>query len=79
MGALPLERVLVRALVWCLGRGMAKGIGRIMEVVTVEVGKIGTWMREVESSLSSDSWMMSLSLLVGFVFGLVRKTVVFFS
>ena len=60
-----MERVLVQALVWILGRGMAEGIGRIMAVVTVEVRNAGTHMGKEDSSSSSDSSMMSLGLLVG--------------
>ena len=45
---------------------MADGMGRITAVVTVEVGRIGSRMGEEDSSSSSDSWMMSLGLLVGF-------------
>ena len=56
-------RVLVRAFVWSLGNGMAVGIGGIMAVVTVVV--MGTLIGEAEGSSSSDSWMMSLGLLVG--------------
>ena len=56
----------MRALVWSLGRGMVEGIGRIMTVLTVEVGSTGTCMGEEDSSLSLDSWMMILGLLVSF-------------
>ena len=46
---------------------MAVGIGDTTAVVTVVVVEVkGTWMGDVESSSSSDSWMMSLGLFGGF-------------
>ena len=53
LGGMPLERVLVQALVRCVGRGMAAGMCRMKAVVTsgfcvmragtgVKVGRIGT-------------------------------------
>ena len=52
----------MRALVVCLGKGMAERMGGLMAVVTVE--EKGTWIGEVLSS-SSDSCRLSLGLLVG--------------